>query len=335
MSNSLKVTLYAVLILVASISGYFALTSFGDMMARAGDRTSELEQIEPERKAATESAESATTNAIDTNAISAALTNTAGEATNATANAGADTNSLPGAATNALGEATTNVEPAAATAAPVTTQAPTPAKNSGRGRLGLWMGLFVVSVIGLGLLIANDVSHYLGNRALKVIYNDDGEGATDPEYDKAEEVWANGNHLDAIKMMREYLAKNPREQHVAIRIAEIYEKDLKNNLAAALEYEEVLKHKLPPERWAWAAIHLCNLYFRLNQEQKGFDLLRRIVNEYPNTAAAEKARKRLEEIDGSMMTDQISVDQTPSPPAAPSTPAAPSSNLPPGFRPKK
>ena len=34
--------------------------------------------------------------------------------------------------------------------------------------------------------------------------------------------------------MREYLKKNPREQHAALRIAEIYEKDLQNNLAAAL-----------------------------------------------------------------------------------------------------
>src|SRR5437764_6258662 len=116
-------------------------------------------------------------------------------------------------------------------------------------------------------------------------------------------MWANGDHLEAIKIMREYLAKNPREQHVAIRIAEIYEKDLNNNLAAALEYEEVLKHKLQPERWGWAAIHLCNLYFRLNQEQKAHDLLRRIVNEYPTTPAAEKARKRLEQVDGAAVSE--------------------------------
>ena len=60
--------------------------------------------------------------------------------------------------------------------------------------------------------------------------------------------------------MRDYYNKNPREVHVALRIAEIYEKDLNNHLAAALEYEEVLKKKLPAERWGWAAIHLVNLY---------------------------------------------------------------------------
>ncbi len=94
-------------------------------------------------------------------------------------------------------------------------------------------------------------------------------------------------------MLRDYLKKNPRELHAALRIAEIYEKDLKNYLAAALEYEEVLKHKLPPERWGWAAIHLCNLYSKLNHQDKTLNLLHRIVNEYPKTAAAKKARTRL------------------------------------------
>ena len=43
------------------------------------------------------------------------------------------------------------------------------------------------------------------------------------------------------KAEREYLNKHPREQYVALRIAEIYEENLNNPLAAALEYEEVLK----------------------------------------------------------------------------------------------
>ena len=119
----------------------------------------------------------------------------------------------------------------------------------------------------------------------------------DPDYEAAEQVWADGNYLEAIQLMRDYLKKNPREQHAAIRIAEIYEKDLNNNLAAALEYEEILKQKLQPERWGWSAIHLCNLYFRMNQSDKAVALLRRIDAEYGETAAAGKARKRLELIE--------------------------------------
>ena len=154
-------------------------------------------------------------------------------------------------------------------------------------------GAFFITIVILGFLLSHDVTNYFGNRVLMGLYNDEGEGVANPDYENAEQEWADGHHLDAIRLMRDYLQKNPKEQHVAIRIAEIYEKDLGNNLAAALEYEEVLKHKLPPERWGWSAIHLCNLYFRLNQPAKALELLRRIDAEYGQTAAAEKARKRL------------------------------------------
>ena len=195
--------------------------------------------------------------------------------------------------------------------------------------LAAWGAGLVVSVIALGLLLAHEASQFFGNRALKVLYNDDDVGAANPGYEKAEEEWANGNFLDAIQLMRDYLRENPREQHVALRIAEIYEKDLQNFLAAALEYEEVLKQKLPAERWGWAAIHLCNLYTsKLNQADKAVALLRRIDAEYGETAAAEKARKRLAQLEAEgMVPSPIETGEEPLTP--------PTSNLPPGFAPKK
>ena len=194
--------------------------------------------------------------------------------------------------------------------------------------LGGWGAGMVLSLVGLGLMVAHDVSGLVGGRALKVIYNDEGEGITSPDYEKAEEEWANGNFLEAIQLMRDYLKQNPREQHVALRIAEIYEKDLQNFLAAALEYEEVLKQKLPPERWGWAAIHLCNLYTgKLNQPDKAIALLQRIVTDYGRTAAAEKARKRLAQLEEEGIVPPSTETAAAS---APST-----SNLPPGFAPKK
>src|SRR5207249_2012391 len=194
--------------------------------------------------------------------------------------------------------------------------------------LGGWGAGMVLSLVGLGVIVAHDISGLVGGRALKVIYNDEGEGMANPDYEKAEEKWANGNFLEAIQLMRDYLKQNPREQHVALRIAEIYEKDLQNYLAAALEYEEVLKQKLPPERWGWAAIHLCNLYSsRLNQSNKAVILLQRVVTEYGETAAAEKARKRLA---------QLEEEGVALPPVEmPAEPAPQASNLPPGFAPKK
>jgi tetratricopeptide (TPR) repeat protein len=153
---------------------------------------------------------------------------------------------------------------------------------------------FFVSVLGLGLFIAREAVVFIGGRTAKALYGDEGEGMPLPEYELAEEAWANGNYIEAIQRLREFLQKNPRAQHAAIRIAEIYEKDLQNYLAAALEYEEVLKQKLDPETWGWSAIHLSNLYSgRLSQPAKAVALLRRIEAEYGQTSAADKARHRL------------------------------------------
>ena len=342
MSAPFKIILYVLLVIIAGVSGYYALTNFGRIMDRAGNRTSELEQIEPERKPVTEEAPAATTPPVtNTN------TNRTAPALPMSTNVAAVSNALnlltnrPATDTNAVAAAETNPPVEETSVAPVATAggaaATKPAgKAPGGGRIGLWTALFLLSVIALGFMAARDVSEFMGSRALRTIYNDEGEGVKNPEYEEAEQVWANGRHLEAIGLMRDYLKKNPREQHVALRIAEIYEKDLGNYLAAALEYEEVLKHKLPPDRWGWGAIHLCNLYFKLNQEQKGYELLRRIVKEYPQTPAAEKARKRLSQVDGAA-PEQLATESNVRVAPAHEEPAesGPPSNLPPGFRPKK
>jgi tetratricopeptide (TPR) repeat protein len=191
----------------------------------------------------------------------------------------------------------------------------------------LYGALAFASVVALALLGARDVSHFFAAKVDEFVFNDDLKGVKDPEYEEAEKVWTNGNHLEAIQLMRDYLKGHPREQYVALRIAEIYEKDLNNPLAAALEYEEILKKKLPPDRWGWAAIRLSNLYSgKLNKSEEAQALLRRVINEHPGTGAAKKARERLGE------PEQLIV--TPESTAKPQAEEAPKSNLPPGFRPK-
>jgi tetratricopeptide (TPR) repeat protein len=345
MNNAVKIGLYIGLVILAAISGFFSMSRFKEMMNT--DRSIDVE-IEKEKPAAVETPPpepsptptnpTPVTNLVSTNAE--VLTNLAAIATNlATEVAATATNAPLQAQTNPPAQpaiAKASEDAASANEVPTAMSGRAGGKPSGkRGGVGLWMALFVLSLIGLGILIASDVSQYFGNRALKTLYNEDAEGIANPEYEAAEQVWANGKHLEAIRMMREYLNKNPREQFVALRIAEIYEKDLGNYLAAALEYEEVLKHKLPAERWGWAAIHLCNLYFKLGQEEKGFALLRRLVKEHPETGAAEKARKRLGEVDGlSETTQELTEEGVKAAPVV--NPAEdPNSNLPPGFRKKK
>ena len=196
--------------------------------------------------------------------------------------------------------------------------------------MGYGAGLFAV-VLFLGLLLAHDFSDFVAERFTRFMLSDEGEEMKAPEYDQAEQVAMDGRPLEAIQMMREYLKKKPRKLYVAIRIAEIYEKDLGNYLAAALEYEEILKNRLRPEQWGWAAIHLANLYSgKLGQTAKAVALLRRISSEYGNTAAAVKARARLAQLEG-----EGGGAEAASAPAEIEEEPAPPSNLPRGFRPKQ
>jgi hypothetical protein len=329
MSSGFKLVLYVILVIATLVSGYYFFQNFGKL----------FEEEKPAAAEETTSAEAAPAPApetVDTNAVAAGDTNAVTD-TNVVAavtNSVTDTNlTAEASVTNALATNEVAVQPATTTkkSAKRTAKGQAP-QTEEKSRIGVWTGAFILSVIALGALIAWDFSNFMGSRTLKILYNDDDPSMKDPEYEEAEKIWANGQHLEAVRLMRDYYNRNPREVHVALRIAEIYEKDLNNHLAAALEYEEVLKKKLPAERWGWAAIHLCNLYFKLGQEMKGYALLQRIVKEYGETQAAEKARKRLKEVDPNLLAEAEPPE--PEPEKAPE-PEGPKSNLPPGFRPKK
>jgi hypothetical protein len=208
----------------------------------------------------------------------------------------------------------------------------TPRQPSARvGRIMAYCGLLFGVLVGLGLLIARDVGHFTAHRVEEFLFGDEGEGMKTPEYEEAEEMWKRGQYLEAIQHLREYYTHNPRAVFVAKRIAEIYEKDLNHPLAAALEYEELLKKKLPPEPWGWAAIHLSNLYSgKLNKTEQALAVLHRIVAECGDTAPARKARERLGQLEPAAPVAANIRQASPQPaPAAPSGP-----KLPPGFRPK-
>lgn len=314
MNRSVKLVLYLALVLVA---GYF--------FNRFRVAYSKVEAMGPTELRQ----ESSATNAVS-GAEAASLTNALA------GGAPAETN---GAAANVSGA--TNTEPAAAKAvaakAKSTTATPTATKDPSRPFL--FLGLFVLSLAALGALAAWDISHYFGSRTEREMTAEDFELPKDAAYEAAEEEWAKGNHLDAINLMRECLKRNPLEQHVAIRIAEIYEKDLNNYLAAVLELEEVLNHKLPREKWGWTAIHLANLYSgKLNQTSKALGVLKRIVEHYPDTAAARKARQRLgipEPEEETSETTEAEAQDSAEPKATLPPPPPEPSHLPKGFRSKK
>ena len=222
----------------------------------------------------------------------------------------------------------TNAVPARAVATNAPVAKPAPVAIQSKGRAFPWMGGFVASLLGLAGLMAWEISRWFSRRTGEIVLSENAPAATDEEYEAAEAEWANGNPLEAVRMMREYLDKNPSEQYAAIRIAEIYEKDLHNYVAASLELEEVLTKRLSREKWGWTAIHLANLYSgKMNQPDKAIAWLERIIRDYPDTGAAKKARARLG------VSDEAAAPQPD--PEAQSEPEPGDSHLPKGFSSKK
>ncbi len=348
MNNLTKTIVYVVLVIAAI---WFGTQFYSNYKAGKARGETELTTDDSRDSAAKPAAPEAppATNAVaqDTNAVAPAP-----EGTPAT-NVVAETNAAP--ATNAV-----------TTAPAPETPEPKEAKSKGQGSMIGYLGAFLVTIFALGFFVAKDVSNMLGQGTIDFLFNDDLKGVYDPKYEEALNAVHKGQFLEAIQILREFLQENPHAQYAALEIAEIYEKKLNNHLAAALEYEEVLKKKLQPERWGWAAIHLCNLYSKMGKSEKTLELLRRIVKEYGQTAAAKKAAKRLAMYesggdDTSLSTDvPEGMEPLPTvPKVSPAAPAAapekpglvvkvrgkapgaaaakeePASNLPPGFRPKK
>lgn len=223
-------------------------------------------------------------------------------------------------------------EPVAEEVAPeqeqVATRSSTAALSPGYARFISFGLLTLAALAGFGLLVGRDVSAYLADKALQTLYHDEGLELEHVEYEEAEKLWADGKFLEAIQSLRDYLKAHPRSLHAQIRIAEIYQKDLNNPLAAALEYEEVLAHKFDPPVWGRSAIQLVNLYNRLDKGDQAVALLQQILVTAPDTPAAAKARERLET--SGLLAVEPAADAEAGPEQAPGE-----GGLPPGFRPKK
>ena len=165
------------------------------------------------------------------------------------------------------------------------------------GMMNYFSGMLVALIV-FALLVARDVSTFAGERVGGHYVTKSDKSRKADMYEEAESIWANGAYVDAIDSFREYLKVFPGEYHVHKRIAEIYEKDLASFRAAAMEYEEMLEMDIPPARWGWIAIHLCNLYSgKLDETDRALALLHRVADECGDTPPAAKARERLAKID--------------------------------------
>ncbi len=165
------------------------------------------------------------------------------------------------------------------------------------GLMGYFAGM-LISILTFAFFVARDVGNLAGSRVATGFYNKSAKSEKADLYEEAEQLWADGAYIESIEVLRNYVEKYPGEFHAHQRIAEIYENDLASYRAAALEYESILTMELPPKRWGWAAIHLCNLYSgKLGETEKALNLLRRVADECADTTPGQKARDRLDKID--------------------------------------
>ncbi|MBI5800308.1 MAG: hypothetical protein HZA92_06210 [Verrucomicrobia bacterium] len=174
--------------------------------------------------------------------------------------------------------------------------------------LGYTVG-FAAAMLVLGLVAAQDFGHLLKFRLGKEVSYVDARSERNAHYERAEHLILKGDFHGAIGLLQAIVAKHPNHTHSVLRIAELYDKELQDFPSAALHYEAVLRLKLPPEQWGWAAIRLANIYTgKLNQPQPALALIRRLAAEHPGTQAGAKALKRLAKISSAGLDPEAGKD---------------------------
>jgi tetratricopeptide (TPR) repeat protein len=230
------------------------------------------------------------------------------------------TNAPPITATNSVTTATTNsvTNLTSATKPPAVTEDPeeAPATHAGRrvGRsyfriVGNTVGLAAALVV-LGFVAAQDFGHLLKFRLGKELSYVDARSERNSTYERAEHLALKGDHHGAIRLLQAILNKHPGHIHSAVRIAELYDKELQDFPRAALHYEEALKLNIPPEQWGWIAIRLANIYSgKLAQPHVALSLIQRLATEHPETPAGAKALKRLAKIANAGLLDNALLEE--------------------------
>src|SRR6266446_5220167 len=77
------------------------------------------------------------------------------------------------------------------------------ANASKSSMMGYGVGFFCV-VVALGLIGAYDIVHLVGDKTEELLLTDAEEESHDPEYLQAEQVRADGDPLEAIRLLRDY-----------------------------------------------------------------------------------------------------------------------------------
>ena len=154
--------------------------------------------------------------------------------------------------------------------------------------------VYLISGAALAVFVAWDVSRFLGGLAGQLFWGGGRIASITPAWWKAERLCKEQQPLEAIRILRDYLNAHPRHWGVAVRIAEIYQHEIKDPLPAALEYEELLKQHLSDAARAEIMLRLAACRLLLREAETAAAMLRQVIEQFPRTPAAKKAARRLE-----------------------------------------
>ena len=158
--------------------------------------------------------------------------------------------------------------------------------------------LYLLAGAALALFVAWDVSQFFGWQAESLFLGGGRLSNLTPAWWKSERLCKAGEADEAVRVLREASASHPRQWRLNVRIAEIYQHDLNNSLAAALEYKDLLKRRLPRPARAWLMVRLAACYLVLRRAGESTAMLRAVMEQFPKTPAAKKAEQRLARLQG-------------------------------------
>jgi signal transduction histidine kinase len=171
--------------------------------------------------------------------------------------------------------------------------------------------LYLVTGAALAMFVAWDVSQFLGWQAERLFLGGGRLPGLTPAWWKAERLCKSGQTDEAVRILRDASDSHPRQWRINVRIAEIYQHNLANPLAAALEYEELLKRRLPRPARAWLMVRLAACYLVLHRVEESAMKLRAVMEQFPKTPAAKKAEQRLARMEsGGAIPGQGCADET-------------------------
>lgn len=167
-------------------------------------------------------------------------------------------------------------------------------ENSARFKALKYISLFLLASIAFAFLFAWDFCRLLADRGVDTLFDMNGRPEQAAAFHKAELIRRQGVPYEAIEFLRDHLHTHRRDTHAGLLIEEIYEQDLCNPLAAALEYEEMLTWRIPKERWAKLTVRAAAIYARdLGRTDRCVELMREVIAKCPGTPSAASAAKRI------------------------------------------